>query len=822
MMEALLRDVRMGMRSLVRDKGFAATVALTLLVCVAANTAIFAIVNSVLLRPLPVPEAERILLLSNRYPKAGVGDLNQSSVADYYDRRREMAAFEEQALFDTLGRTLEIGGAAERVTGMISTPSLFPLLRVTPALGRGFTPEEGEEGAEQKVILSHGLWQQLYGGERDVLGRDLRLNGVPHTVVGVMPAGFNFMDPEVRFWIPAAFSAEEKTEYHSNNWYHVGRLKAGASLQQAQEQVDALNRANLERMPQWKEILVNAGFHTKVEPLQDLLVKEIRGALYLLWGGAAFVLLLGGLNIANVVLARLTLRRKEMATRLALGASRGQLVRQLVVENVLLALAGGVAGVAAGAALLEGLASLGLDQFPRAGEVRIDATVVAMELALAAVVGVLIGLAPMGETLRVQLSGVLREDSRTGTGGRGARLVRQSLVAGQIAIAFVLLVGAGLLLASFRELLAVNPGYETKGLLTFSTSLPPARYPKNSDTYATHRRIREAIRALPGVEAVGGTGSIPLGASFNDSVLIPENYEPKPGESLISPRRLTVTPGYFEAMGMGMAKGRAFDERDTETSMPVVIVDERLAERFWPGRDPIDQRVYMPRSPDDVLKPDPNRRWLRVVGVVKSVRLEDLAGKGSPVGAYYFPHAQDMQWFLTYAIRTGAAPESMVRAVRVAVAQVDPELAVFDVRTMEERAELSLAPRRTSMLLAVGFGGLALFISAIGTYGVLAYLISQRRREIGIRMALGSTRGGIVKLVFREGAVLLGVGVALGGAGAFALRQAVASELYGVQPLEPSVLAGVAMLLVTVTLAACLVPARRAVQVDPVVVLSEQ
>ena len=288
-METLLRDVRFGLRSLARDKGFAATVALTLLVCVAANTAIFAIVNSVLLRPLPVPEAERILMLSNRYPKAGVGDLNQSSVADYYDRRREMPAFEEQALFDTVGRTLEIGGTAERVTGMMVTPSLFALLRVTPALGRAFTAEEGEQGAEQKVILSHGLWQQLYGGEGGVLGRELRLNGVPHTVVGVMPAGFNFVDPEVRYWIPAAFSAEEKAAYHSNNWHHIGRLRLGASLELAQQQVDALNRANLERMPQWKEILINAGFHTKVEPLQDLLVREIRGALYLLWGGAAFV-----------------------------------------------------------------------------------------------------------------------------------------------------------------------------------------------------------------------------------------------------------------------------------------------------------------------------------------------------------------------------------------------------------------------------------------------------------------------------------------------------------------------------------------------------
>jgi len=464
-----------------------------------------------------------------------------------------------------------------------------------------------------------------------------------------------------------------------------------------------------------------------------------------------------------------------------------------------------------------------LDQFPRAGEVRIDATVVGIELALAVMVGILIGLAPLGETLRVQLSGVLREDSRTGSGGRGARWVRQGLVAAQLAIAFVLLVGAGLLLASFRELLAVNPGFRSEGILTVSTSLPRANYAEASEVRAGMKRLLEAIRALPGVEAAGGTVSIPFGGSYNDSVIIPEGYQPKPGESLISPRQVVVTPGYFETMGIGVVQGRSFDDRDSEQSTPVVIVDERLAERFWPGGNPLDQRLYMPSGPDDVLKPDPNRRWLRVVGVVKSVRLEDLAGqRNSRIGADYFPHAQEPSRSMTFSIKTASSPEGMVRAVRAAVAQVDPELAVFDVRTMKERKELSLASRRTAMLLALGFGGLALFISAIGTYGVLAYLISQRRREIGIRMALGSTRGGIVKLVFREGAVLLGAGVALGGAGAFALRQAVASQLYGVRPLEPAVLAGVGLLLIAVTLVACLIPARRAVQVDPVVVLSEQ
>lgn len=821
-MEIFLRDIRYGIRSLLRDKGFAATVVLTLLVCVAANTTIFAIVNSVLLRPLPVPDAGAILMMSNRYPKAGVGDLNQSGVADYYDRRRDMSVFEEQAMFDTIGQTADIGGTAERITGMWATPSLFPLLRVSPALGRAFTTEDGETGADMKVILSHGLWQQLYGGDSAVLGRELRLNGRPYTIVGVMPSNFNFVDPEVRYWIPLAFAQEQKEQRHSNNWYHVGRLKPGATLQQAQSQVDALNAANFERFPDWKEILVNAGFHTKVEPLQDLLVRDVKGALYLLWGGAALVLLLGGLNIANVALARITLRRKELATRLALGAGRGQLVRQLVIENVLLALAGGVAGVAAGAGLLQGLATFGLDQFPRAGEVRIDAAVVLAELGLAALAGLLIGLAPLRETFRVQLTGVLHEDTRTGTGGKRAQLVRKSLVAAQIGIAFALLVGAGLLLASFRELLAVDPGFQTAGILTVSTSLPRVRYPKHSDAHVTHRRILDAVRAIPGVEAAGGTVSIPLGGAYNDSVLIPEGYEPKPGESLISPRRVTVTPGYFEAMNIKLVAGRAFDDRDAETSLPVAIVDERLAQRLWPHGDAVGQRVRMPDGPDDLVKPGKDARWISVVGVVKSIRLEDLAGTGSPVGAYYFPHSQDTQWFLTYAIRTGSAPEGMVRAVRAEVAKVDPELAVFNVRTMEERTELSLASRRTSMLLALGFGALALFLSAIGTYGVLAYLMSQRRREIGIRIALGSTQGGIARLVLNEGMLLLVIGVVLGMGGAVAMREVIASEIYGVQPLDPRVLGGVVVLLGMVTLAACLIPARRAAQVDPVVVLSEQ
>ncbi|MDE3167217.1 MAG: ABC transporter permease, partial [Acidobacteriota bacterium] len=351
-MGSLLRSLKHALRSLAREKGFTATVVLTIAVCIAANTVTFAVVQSVLLRPLPVPEASSLLLMANRYPKAGADFGYYSASGDYYDRLRAVSVFSEQALFRTAGRTLEIQGTPQRLTAMLATPSLFRLLRVPPAHGRAFSEAEGETGQDNKVILSEGLSRQLYAAPEAALGRDVRINGQPYTVVGVMPAGFNFIDPEVRLWLPAAFTAEEKETRHSNNWQNIGRLKPGATLPQAQAQVDALNRANLDRFPKYKDLLLNAGFHTVVVPLEDMLVKQVRGALYLLWGGAAFVLLIGAVNVANLVLARATLRRKEFATRLALGAGTGRLMAQLVTENVLLALAGGAAGAGLGAALL--------------------------------------------------------------------------------------------------------------------------------------------------------------------------------------------------------------------------------------------------------------------------------------------------------------------------------------------------------------------------------------------------------------------------------------------------------------------------------------
>jgi predicted permease len=820
-MEKLIREVKHAGRSLVRSKGFAAAVMVTLSVCIAVNVAIFAIVNSVLLRPLPVPNANAIVLMSNRYPGAGVGDLNESSSGDYYDRLQEVTVLQEQAMFRFADQTISINGTPERTMSMVATPSLFRLLQVGPLLGRGFTEDEAEVGGEQKVLLSYGMWQQLYGGDRTVLGRELQLSGRSFTIVGVMPPDFSFVDPEVRVWIPLAFTAGEKAVHHSNNWYNIGRLKPGATIQQVQAQIDALNVANLEKLPQMKQILINAGFYTAVEPLQDMLVKDVKATLYLLWAGAVFVLLIGALNVANLALARLSLRRRELATRMALGAGRAQLIRQVLVENLLLATASGVSGVFIGAFLLRILAVVGLNHFPRAYEVKIDDRVVVVAMVTAVAAGTLVSFLSVIGLYKKGFNDILQESERTATSGKGTRRLRQGLVVAQIAFAFFLLIGSGLLLASFRQLLRVDPGFRTNGVVTASISAPEAKYRDPLQLQMLMNRSLEAIRRTPGVMSAGATTTIPLGGHYEDNVILAEGYAMKPGESVISPRRLSVTPGYLETMGVSLLQGRYFQQSDDRSSQLVVIVDERLARRFWPNSDPVGQRMYEP-DPTALAKIVPRTVWYRVVGVVRSVRLEDLSGKGNPEGAYYFPYSQDTSNSYTIAVGVAGDSAATVRTIRAEIAAIDPELALFDIRTMSERTQLSLSSRRTSMSLALAFGLFALFLAAVGIYGVLAYLVAHRRREIGIRVALGSTRAGIVRLVLREGFVLVGVGLILGVAGAVSLRTVVTTEIYGVSPLDPLVIGSVAIVFGVVSLAACILPARRAMQVDPAIVLSEQ
>lgn len=814
----MIHNLKHAIRFLQRSRGFATAVILTLSACIGVNVAIFAIVNSVLLRPLPIPDSQDIVLISNQYPKAGVAQQFISSSGDYFDRREKVTALAEQADFRFSDETIDINGTAEREKTMTATPSLFKLVRVAPLLGRTFSAAEGEIGADEKIILSYGLWQEMFGGDPAALGHVVRLDGRPFTVVGVMPQHFAFIDPQVRMWIPAAFTDEEKTVHHNNDWYNIGRLRPGATIQQVQAQVDALNASNLEKYPQFKQILINAGFYSSVERLQEMVVRDVRSVLHLLWYGSMFVLLIGILNVANLALARLMSRKKEFATRMALGAGRTQLLRQFLAENLLLALASCVGGVTLGALALRVMATIGLNRFPRASEVRIDSHVVWFAVLMAVSASLLLSALSVVGISFGGFHNFLRDSERTGTAA-SASSVRQGLVVAQIGFAFALLVGAGLLVTSFRQLLKVDPGYRTDNIVTASLSAPTNKYNGSRLDILTNRSL-EAVRGIPSVVSAGISTAVPLGGNYNNDVILAEGYVMKQGESIISPIRLSVTPGYLETMGIALVRGRYFRDSDDAHSPLVVIVDEKLARRFWRDSDPIGQKMYEPDASGLTV----NNRTVRytVVGVVRSVRLEDLSGRGNQEGAYYFPYSQRPSSNYTIAVRTSGNSDEVTPLIRAQIAAIEPEMPLFDVKTMAQREELSLSSRRTSMLVGLGFGILALFLAVLGIYGVLAYLVAQRWKEIGIRVALGSTRVGIVRLVLREGFALVGAGLILGVATSALLRSVVQNEIYGVAPLDPLVLGCVAILLAAVALIACVAPALRAMQVDPVIVLGGQ
>ena len=816
-------DVRVGARMLRKNLAFSLTAAVTLALCIGANTALFSVVHNVLLRPLPVPESDRLVIIENLYPGAGATEDGGSGVPDYFDRVRDTDVFDAIALFNTRNANIDQNGTPTRIRIMNVTPSFFRLARVAPQIGRIFSDAEGEVGNEKKIILSYGLWQTAFGGAPDVVGRDFRLDGQPYSVAGVMPRGFTFANLEVLAWRPAAFTPAQKSDdqRHSNNFQNVGRLKPGATIQKAQAQIDAINARNLDRFPQYKELLINAGFHTRVMGLQEKIVRNIRSTLYLMWGGAVFVLLIGGVNVANLVLVRSRVRLKELATRLALGAGRLQIARQLITESVLLALCSAAAGLLVGYAGLRALEALNIEQIPRGSEIRLDGVVVAYTIGISILLGVVIGLIPVASVLPANLTTVLREEGRSGTSGRGARALRRSLVVAQVAFAFVLLVGAGLLFASFQRVLAINPGFNPDHVLSASISLPRTR---SKDVPALRAFTGEALRrlrALPGVKAAGATDTIPFGGSHNDSVILAEGYQMKPGESLISPQAVDVTPGYFEAMNVALLKGRFFTDADGGSAPLVAIVDEKLANHFWPNQDPIGRRLYKPEDINNVLAVTPKTKFITVVGVIREVKLHELVENMQPVGAYYFPMDQDTSPGMTFALKTAAEPATLANSVRAAINGIDPQLPVFDTQTMEERTDKSLVSRKSPMLLSLSFGVVALFLSAIGIYGVLAYLVAQRRKEIGIRLALGSSGGAVFQLVLREGMLLIAVGFALGAAGAFALRRSLESQLVGVSATDPLVLAAASIVLAVVALAACAVPARRAMGIDPVVALTD-
>jgi predicted permease len=821
-MSDFFQDVRFALRLLARDRSFTITALLTLAICIGANTAMFSVVRSVLLRPLPFPDSDSVVLLYNSYPNAGAPRVG-NAVPDYFDRLTAVPALQELSVFREEGMNYGDESGAARLKSLRATPSFFRLVRQTPAQGRLFTDAEGTRGNDRKVLLSYGFWQRRFGGRPSVVGTAIRLNGNQYDIVGVMPRGFTFLTDDTDIYMAASFTPEDRSDErrHSNNWQMAGRLAPGASIDTVRQQIEALNAANDRRFPNFHQILADARFHTVSVMLQDDVVRDVKGVLYLLWGGVLFVLLIGCVNIGNLVMVRASGRVREMATRHAIGGDLGRLARQLVTETIVLAASGGVLGVAIGWWALRWIAALRLDELPRGYEIRLDGPGVVALLVLTLLVGVVLGLAPAFRLWRMNLNAELRQESRGGTSSRRANIVRRALATAQVALALVLLIGAGLLLASFRAVLELDYGFTPDHVTTASISLPGASYKDAPARQAFTERALAAIRSLPGVEAAGVTSALPFAGSINNNLILAEGYTAKPGESLLAPSYLVASAGYFEAMKIAVVSGRAFDARDTADAPGAIIIDERLARKFWPGQDAVGHRMFFPTDLEHIDRVTPETKFLNVVGVVREVQMLDPRADVTPVGTYYIPSQQSGNNIFSLAVRTTGSDPSIANGIRREIARIDPQLAVYRVQPMQTVIDAALVGRRVPMLIAIAFALVALFLSAIGIYGVLAHSVSERRRELGVRMALGGTAGTVFGLVLRDGLRVLGAGLVIGLAGAFFLARLMQNQLFDVAPVNPVVFGGVTITLAVVALVAVSVPALRASRIEPSVVLGK-
>jgi putative ABC transport system permease protein len=810
-MDTLLHDVRFGARMLRKSPGLTATAIFALALGVGVNTAIFSVVDAVLLRPLPYAEPGRLVSVAGTNARRP-GEPLPVSYPNFADWRGQATAFERLAAYDPTDFNLVAGGRPERVKGAVVTSDLFALLGAGPQLGRQFTAEEDVPGAAPAVILSHGLWQRQFGGDPAAVGRALPVGGRPANIVGVMPSGFAFppgAEP-AELWAPMSFNETYIAERNMHNLGVVGRLAAGATVEQARAEMEAVAARLAEQYP-----ASNGGWGARVVPLQEHLVGNVRPALLMLLGAVAFVLLIACANVANLLLARASSRRKEMAVRAALGAGRWRVARGLLVESVMLALAAGALGLLLAFWGTDLLVALGPGDLPRIGEVALDERVLLFTLAVSLLTGVGFGLAPAAQASRADLVDALKEGGSNPSARPGGRL-RGALVVSEIALALVLLVGAGLLVRSFARLLEVDPGFRPEGVVTMQLQLSDASYAENHQVVSFYDRLLERARGLPGVVEAGLVTTVPLGKGAMALTYDVEGRPPAPPNERTSASFDVASPGYFRAMNIPLVRGRTFTDADREGSPAVVIVSETMARRAWPGEDPLGKRITMGASASG--PPPPSREVVGVVGDVKHGGLEAEVKE-----AIYAPYGQVPWPNVTLVARTEADPDATAVAMRAAVRGVSPDQPVYNVRVMEQVVAESVAkPRLYASLLGL-FAGLALLLSAMGIYAVMSYTVTQRAHEIGIRMALGARPGDVLRLVVGHGMRLTLVGVAIGLAAAFGLARLLASLsaslLFGVSATDPATFGGIALLLAGVALLACWLPARRAARVDPLVAL---
>ena len=807
-MDNLLQDLRYGIRMLFKSPGVTCVAVISLALGIGANTAIFSVVNSILLKSLPYTDPDRIVLAWGDMPSEN-NNRSQVSATDVADWRSQNSVFEDVATYQSYRPIMSGIGEAERVPGMGVGDGYFKIMRVEPILGRAFTSEEQIDGQDMVVILGYGLWRHRFGGDANVVGKSVLLNSRPHTIVGVMPAELHslpttLIDAPAEFYRPVGenYDPEQRSARHLRA---IGRLKSGVTLAQAQAEMDVIAGRLEQQNPRH-----NTGYGVRLVSLPEDTVGGLRRTLLLLFGAVAFVLLIACANVGNLLLARSTSRQKEIAIRAALGAGRTRLVRQFLTESMLLASLGGGLGLLLalwGTGFIE---SVGSRVTPLLNGIDIDSRVLGFTVAISVLAGIVFGLAPALHVSKPGLNESLKEGGRTSSADFGRNRLRGSLVVSEVAMALVLLVCAGLLIQSLLRLRDINPGFKSENMLTMNVTLPGVKYPKSANWITFYRNLIDRLEALPGVQGAGVTSVLPFSGNFDGRSLAVEDHPKPPGEE-ISVDLYITTPGYLRTMAIPLVKGRELAEQDSETALMVALINGTMARELWPNQDPLGKRIKFPGSEK---RPQP---WRTIVGVVSDVNQFALDKK--PPMQIYLAEAQYPTSFMTLVVRTVSDPKTMIASVREEIRAIDPDQAVYGIATMEQLLSDSISLRRFSMLLLIVFAAVALTLAALGIYGVVSFSVSQRTHEIGIRMALGATRGDIVKLVVSQGMALTLGGVATGLIAAFGLTRLMTSLLYGVSATDPLTFAVISVILTGVALGACFVPARRATNVDPMVAL---
>ena len=814
-METLLKDIRYGIRGLVKRPGFTVIALITLALGIGANTAIFSVINAVLLRPLQFKDPEQLAIIWEDAAFAGFPQ-NTPAPANYFDWKNQNQSFADMAACAEASFNITGDGEPERVMAFSVTSNFFPLFGVQPLIGRGFLPEEDRPGSNRVVVLSHSLWQSRYGGDPQILNREILLNGEKHTIVGVMPASFQFLEREVRMWVPIAFTSEDITNRGGHYLKVIARLKPGVTVTQAQADMNAVMARIVKDYP-------NETFDGKlgaiVMPLREQLVGETRSSLVVLLVAVAFVLLIACANVAGLLLARAVSRRREIALRVALGASRLRVVRQLLTESLLLAAVAGVLGSLLAYwsfAFLQGLVP---PEMALLTSLNLDTRILAFTLLISIVTGIIFGLVPALQSANIDLNDALKQTSTRATStGR----LRNALIVSEVALSLVLLVGAGLLIQTLFQLFRQYSMLEPEKVLTLRTVLPRESWGDREGKYSSpqqrnnfYEQVLQRVDHMPGVVSAGYSTSVPLLWKGGTSGFYPEGVkDPIPGMAYDANHR-QVTPDYLKTMNIPLRQGRYFTKGDNEHALPVAIINETMARQYWPGQNALGRRFKI-GDPDD-----PERPWTTIVGIVADVR---QMGIDEPVKAeMYLPNRQITHnpWFIPrdLAIRTNGDPMQLVGAVRQAIREVDPDQPVSNVATMAEVLGDEAAQRRMGMIMLVAFASLALVLASIGIYGVLAYFVTQHTNEIGVRLALGATPRNILFLVLKKGMGLTLIGVAIGVAASFAFTRWMSSMLFGVKASDPLTFVAVPLLLGLVALLACAIPARRATKVDPMVAL---